>query len=194
MRTVLSLDGFDAPRCALAIGKFDGVHRGHQRVLGELVRAARAHGVPSAVLTFDRNPKALTDPARAPSDIVDPARKAALIGALGVDWLIQCPFTRALMDMEPEAFLRLLGERLHPAVIVCGENNAFGRGARGNAALLRAMAPELGYEALIVPLCEVDGDVASSSRVRRLTELGQHEAARKILGRDHRHQPDEENE
>lgn len=183
MRTVASMDAYGPGRCALAMGKFDGVHRGHQSVLTEAVRIARQRGIESVALTFDRNPLALIDPDRAPEDIAPLARKRALIAEMGVGCLVVCHFTRALMEMEPEDFLRELASKLHPEVIVCGENFNFGRGARGNAQMLRRMAGELGFEAAIVPLCEVDGAPASSTRVRTLINEGDLGAAERLLGR-----------
>ncbi len=184
MRVIASLDAFRPDRCALAMGKFDGVHRGHQSVLTETVRIAREQGIPSVALTFDRNPLAVIDPDHAPETLTPLGKKRALVEAMGVDILIVCPFTRALMDMEPEDFLRMLRDKLRPAAIVCGENNTFGRAARGNAALLRRMADELDYRAVVIPLCEVDGEVASSSRVRRLMDEGRRDEAMRVLGRE----------
>lgn len=184
MKLIASLDAFEPAGCALAMGKFDGVHRGHQQVLSETVRVARERGIPSVALTFDKNPLALIDPESAPKPLTPPGKKRELIRDMGVDYLIVCPFTRALMDMEPEDFLRMLRAKLRVSAIVCGENNTFGRAARGNAELLSRMADELGYEAVIVPLCEVDGDVASSSRVRQLIDEGRQSEAMRVLGRD----------
>ncbi len=179
-----SLDAYPFGRCVLAMGKFDGVHRGHQRVLSETARIAKEKGIPGVALTFDRNPLAVIDPGRAPEAITSLERKRALMEEMGIDCLIVCPFTKTLMDMEPEDFLRMLQRKLNPVAIVCGENNAFGKAARGNAALLKAMASALDYQAVVLPLCEVDGDVASSTRVRKLIEQGKHKEAERILGRN----------
>ena len=170
-------------RVVLAMGKFDGVHRGHQQVLREAVALAKKKGVASVALTFDRNPAAVIDPHAAPQVLTPLERKRALIEGLGVDRLVVWAFTEALMQMEPEDFLKMIARRLKPVAIVCGENFSFGRGARGDVKMLRAMAESLQYEPVVVPMYEVDGEPASSTRVRALIKEGDVFAAERLLGR-----------
>ena len=184
MRIIASPDAFGDRPCVLAMGKFDGVHRGHQAVLHEAVRIAKARGIESVALTFDRHPSAMTGAGPVPEALTPISEKGELIEHLGIDCLIVCAFTRALMAMEPDDFLRMIQEKLHPAAIVFGENFTFGRGARGDGQLLGQLAGPLGYEAIQVPMLIVDGDWASSTRARQLIGAGDYGAASRVLGRD----------
>ena len=184
MRTIDALETFGADGCVLAMGKFDGVHLGHQVVLARAVEMAREAKVPACALTFDRNPLALLEPERAPATLTPFDRKQELIEAAGIDCLIVCEFTPALRAMEPEDFLALLMRSLGPVAMVCGENFVFGRGARGNATMLEALGAKMGFAAEVLPLCEIDGDAASSTRIRALIRDGNFGAAGRLTGRE----------
>jgi riboflavin kinase/FMN adenylyltransferase len=178
----------DAPRppspVALAIGNFDGVHRGHQ----ELVRVARARGAdlgaPGGVLTFTPHPARVFAPALAPPLIVSLERRLELLGVAGAELVIVEAFTPALAAVEAEAFVRgVLVERLGAREVVVGYDFTFGRGRRGTPTLLRELGAALGIGVTIVPPVTVDGLVCSSTKVREFVLEGRVEGAALLLGR-----------
>jgi riboflavin kinase/FMN adenylyltransferase len=169
---------------ALAIGNFDGVHRGHQ----ELVRVARARGAAvgaaPAVLTFSPHPARVFAPTLAPPLIVSLERRLELLEAAGAEVAVVQPFTREFAAVEPSAFVReLLAARLGVREIVVGYDFTFGRQRSGNTALLQALGAELGIGVTIVPPVTVDGLTCSSTKVREFVLEGRVEGAAMLLGR-----------
>jgi riboflavin kinase/FMN adenylyltransferase len=169
---------------ALAIGNFDGVHRGHQ----ELVRVARARGAAigasPAVLTFSPHPARIFAPALAPPLIVSLERRLELLEAAGAEVAVVQPFTREFAAIEPSAFVReFLAARLRVREIVVGYDFTFGKARSGNTALLQALGTELGIGVTIVPPVTVDGLTCSSTKVREFVLEGRVEGAAMLLGR-----------
>lgn len=174
----------DRPPLALAIGNFDGVHRGHQ----ELVRVAReraaATGATAGVLTFTPHPAKIFAPALAPPLIVSLERRLELLGQAGADVGIVEEFTPALAAVEAEDFVRdVLVGGLGAREVVVGWDFSFGRGRRGNPALLRDVGAALGLGVTVVPPVTVDGLVCSSTKVREFVLEGRVEGAGLLLGR-----------
>jgi riboflavin kinase/FMN adenylyltransferase len=175
---------FAAPRAgtAVTIGAYDGVHRGHQFVIGHLSRLAASGGLNSVVLTFDRHPAAVVRPESAPKLLTDLDQKLELLAATGVDHTVVLRFDQVRSQEEPEDFVReVLVDSLRARVVVVGEDFHFGRRRRGNVELLRTMGASLGFEVVHVPL--LPG--ASSTAVRRLLEAGDVAGAAELLGRPH---------
>jgi riboflavin kinase/FMN adenylyltransferase len=155
----------------VAVGTFDGVHLGHR----EVIRGA------DTVLTFDPHPLAVIRPEALPKLIDTFAIKRDIIASLGVEELVVIPFDRELARVEADAFVRdVLVERLHATHVSVGENFRFGRGARGDAELLRRSGA---FETRVVPLVEVAGETVSSSRIRALVAAGEVRAAAERLDR-----------
>jgi riboflavin kinase / FMN adenylyltransferase len=176
-------DAAPVPR-ALALGTFDGVHIGHRRVIGVALREAAERGLRSTVVTFDRHPLTVIDPARQPRLLTSLDEKRRLIDEIGPDELVVLPFDRAMADMTPHAFCAdLLAGVLRAQVVVVGENFNFGAGGRGDAAGLRQCGREHGYETVVVDLVTERGRTISSTRIRRLLREGELEEVREILGR-----------
>ena len=154
----------------VAVGTFDGVHRGHR----EVIRGA------DTVLTFDPHPLSVIAPARAPRLLTTLERKAELVGSLGVEELVVVPFDADFALVSAEQFVeRILVERLGATYVSVGENFRFGRGAGGDAERLRADAR---FETRVATLLEVDGEVVSSSHIRGLVLGGAVEYADELLG------------
>jgi riboflavin kinase/FMN adenylyltransferase len=171
---------------ALAIGNFDGVHRGHQ----ELVRVAlerSAHVGPGAVagvLTFTPHPARIFAPALAPPLIVSLQRRLELLAAAGAQQAIVEAFTPAFAAIEAESFVRdVLVGRLGAREVVVGYDFSFGRARRGNPAMLQALGRELGLGVTIVPAVTLDGLPCSSTKVREFVLEGRVEGAGLLLGR-----------
>jgi riboflavin kinase/FMN adenylyltransferase len=167
----------------LAIGMFDGLHRGHRAVIDAAVQAAKAAGALSAALTFWPHPSALFRPAQPTRLIQPPATKARMLGGLGVDAVITQPFTPALAAIEAEEFLPWLARALpRLAAVYVGENFRFGRGRRGDVALLVTTGRALGVRVFGAPRVSLDGAPISSTRIRALLEAGEVGAANALLG------------
>jgi riboflavin kinase/FMN adenylyltransferase len=162
-------DAAPRPR-RVAVGTFDGVHRGHR----EVIRGA------DTVLTFDPHPLSVIAPARAPRLLTTLERKAELVASLGVEELVVVPFDEAFAMQSAEAFVeRVLVERLCATHVAVGENFRFGHNAQGDAERLLADAR---FQTRVVPLLEVDGEVVSSSHIRGLVLGGAVEYADALLG------------
>ncbi len=169
---------------SIALGTFDGVHRGHRRVIGTAVERGGEQGLRVMVVTFDPHPLEVLRPDDAPLRLTDTSAKAELAGALGARELLAIPFTPELSRMSPGAFVGdvlvgVIGTR-HLSV---GSNFRFGHEARGDVALLEA-SPEFGTD--IVPLVEHGDEPVSSSRIRDLVTAGDVAAAADLLGAPYR--------
>jgi riboflavin kinase / FMN adenylyltransferase len=178
-----TFDNITAP-LVLAIGQFDGVHRGHQAVFRAAVEAARERGGVSGCLTFFPHVAQLLNPARAPLLLATPEQNQAWIAACGIEQIHTFPFTRELAAMGPEEFLALLKLEF-PALaeIVVGLNFTFGKDRAGNSGTLPGLAKALGLRAQIVPHVELDGAPISSTRIRAAVQAGDMPLAKAMLGR-----------
>jgi riboflavin kinase / FMN adenylyltransferase len=171
-------------RSVVTVGFFDGVHLGHRAVLRTTVDAARARGVPSVAVTFDRHPREILTPGREPRLLTTVERKASLIEESGVDVLLILPFTRELSTWPAERFMaEVLRDGLHAEHCVMGANFTFGHHARGNVELLISDGASYGFTAERVELHEVDGRIVSSSSIRDALGANDLEWPRVALGR-----------
>lgn len=154
----------------IAIGMFDGVHRGHQAVIDGA----------DTVLTFDPHPMAVLRPQDVPGQLTTLEQKAQILGDLGVQELVLVPFTRETAALSAETFIdEVIVERLDARGVRIGENFRFGRAAAGTPQLLAA---DSRFDTTVVPVLTVDGDVVSSTRVRRLIADGDVAGAARLLG------------
>jgi riboflavin kinase/FMN adenylyltransferase len=168
----------------VAQGIFDGVHLGHRAILGTALTRARTAGLEALACTFDPHPMEVLQPERAPRPITTLDERLELIGQTGVDAVVVLVFTRELASIEPEAFVKdVLLERLRAREIVVGYNHRFGRGARGDARLLQALADRSGFLAHVVPPKTVDGAIVSSTEIRAALGRGDVTTAARDLGR-----------
>ncbi|MEV4492635.1 bifunctional riboflavin kinase/FAD synthetase [Micromonospora coxensis] len=184
--------GYDAVpggwgRSVVTIGVFDGVHKGHQATIGHAVARARELGVRSVVVTFDPHPAEVVRPGSHPAVLTEPARKAELIEALGVDALCVVPFTPEFSRLPAEAFVHdILVEHLHATLVVVGDNFRFGHRAAGDVALLERLGRAFGFAVEGAPLVAEAGTVFSSTYIRACVAAGDVAAAAAALGRPHR--------
>ena len=181
----------DWGRSVVTIGSFDGVHRGHQLIIGRAVERARELGVSSCVVTFDPHPSEVVRPGSHPPLLAPHHRRAELMGELGVDAVLVLPFTLAFSQLSPQDFVRqVLVRALHAAVVVEGPNFRFGHRASGNVELLAEMGAEHGFEVDLLDLTVTgsigDGAPFSSTLTRRLVAEGDVAGAAEVLGRPHR--------
>jgi len=186
MRIIRGLESFppDGPVSVVALGVFDGVHLGHQSILKTAVRVARESGLEALACTFDPHPMQVLRPDLAPAPITTLEDRLELIAASGIETAVVLAFTPSLAATEAEAFVKdvLLG-RLRARDVVVGFNHTFGRGARGNARLLQALAERLGFTTHVVPPLYVDGVQVSSTGIRAALARGDVELAGRHLGR-----------
>lgn len=181
----------DLGRTVVTIGMYDGVHRGHQELIGAAVSRARAMRRPCLLLTFDPHPAEVVRPGSHPAILTALDRKAELVAGLGVDAMCVLPFTPEFMRLPPETFTHtVLVEHLHAAQVVVGENFTYGHRAAGTVASLTAEGRRFGFAVEGVALAEDssdDGDVTiSSTYVRACVAAGDMASAARALGRPHR--------
>lgn len=168
----------------IALGNFDGLHLGHQSVLTEAVKVARAAHVPAGVMTFEPHPRLFFKPDQEPF-LLSPFRiKARLIAALGFDFLYVQPFDHALSQMAAADFVaQILVNGLAVSHIVVGYDYVFGHQRKGNIALLQELAQRYGFGVTAVGELTNGGTRYSSTNVRNLLKDGRPAAAAKLLGR-----------
>lgn len=186
MRIVRGLESYppDAGASAVALGVFDGIHLGHRAILATAVGEARRHGLVALACTFEPHPIEVLQPARAPLPLTTLEDRLALIAETGIDATVIVAFTLEVAALEPETFVRdVLVGALKARDVVVGFNHRFGRGARGDAPLLEALGPRLGFRAHVVAPLLVDGIPVSSSEVRQALQAGDLERAARLLGR-----------
>jgi len=168
----------------LAIGIFDGVHLGHRAVIEAAVQSARRSGGVAAVLTFAPHPSVLFRPENPTPLIMETETKAALLRDLGVELVIVEPFTAAYAAIEAGDFVPELRRYLpRLATVYVGENWRFGRGRKGDVALLIAEGRKAGIGVFSAPRVNLDGEPISSTRIRALLTSGEIGAANTLLGR-----------
>jgi len=168
----------------LAISVFDGVHLGHQSVIGRAREEARQRGALSVVLTFDRHPNAIVAPQNVPPLIYPLAKKLRVISSLGVDATCVIHFDKAFSQISGEQFIRGVARDFKAIRAVCvGETFMFGCRRSGNVALLRTWGGELGFALHALPDVSLGGQPVSSTRIREAVRAGRLEEAGQLLGR-----------
>jgi riboflavin kinase/FMN adenylyltransferase len=180
-----SASDLDATPCALVVGNFDGVHRGHQTVLAEAVENARVVGLSACVLTFDPHPASVVGAGAAPL-LTTLERRAELVGAMGVQRMYVRRFDREFASWSPERFARdLVAGALAARIVVVGENFRFGAKRSGSLPLLRSLGAGLGFEARVHSVAADPRGPFSSTRVREAITAGDVVEAQNVLGRPH---------
>ncbi len=174
--------------CALTIGNFDGVHRGHQAVIAQLAARARARGLPTCVLTFEPHPRAWfasrgtapTEPAR----IQTTRDKLAALAACGVDRVCVSRFDERTAQLEARTFFeQIIADRLNARELLVGDDFRFGRGRAGNFEMLQALAPSRNITVTRIDTFGEAGERISSSSVREALATGDFRRASRLLGR-----------
>ncbi|HEY5530159.1 MAG TPA: bifunctional riboflavin kinase/FAD synthetase [Thermoleophilia bacterium] len=176
-----------ASRRVVAIGVFDGVHRGHQRIILETLAQIEGTGGIATAVTFEPHPEAVLRPYAAPRLLTTLTRKAELLEALGLEELVAVRFDREFSQLSPLSFCRIvLSDRLGACLVLVGENFRFGHQGCGSVADLRGYGKDHGFSVEAVPLAEESGEIISSTRIRMLIKRGRVAEAARLLGRPHR--------
>lgn len=166
----------------LSLGKFDGLHRGHELLMEYMREKKQEHqNLKAAVFTFDIPPSEQTQNLQM-QVLTTNQEKARLFEENGIDYLIECPFTREIMCMEPEEFIDRIVKNLHVKDIVVGTDFRFGHNRRGDYQMLRQYAPRYGYQLKVVPKMQEDGRDISSTYIREEITAGNIEKAYRLLG------------
>ncbi len=172
----------EAKGCAVAIGNFDGVHRGHRAVV-EAAREQAAGAAGLAVLTFEPHPKEVVNPATAPRRLTPLRRKVELLRELGCEHLILVRFDRSLMAMPAAAFVEdILVGQLAVSALTCGESFRFGHKRQGDVALLASVGAARGFAFRPMPPLLDTGSPCSSTRIRAALDAGDLDLANRLLG------------
>ena len=168
----------------LTIGNFDGVHRGHQMLVSEMVEAAHAAGCRAGLLTFDPHPLAVLRPETPLLYLTSPEERADLLAALGLDFVLILPFDHAVAALPAVEFMRRLVERVPLCTLWIGPDFALGRGREGSTAQLGEIGQALGYDVQVTRQYDWKGEPVRSSRVRALLAGdGAVDQAAELLGR-----------
>ena len=167
--------------CAVTMGVFDGVHRGHIALIKATTRWARAQGVPAVALTFDPHPAAVLAPRHRPPMLCPLAHRVERLLQQGIDCVVVQPFTQAFAQLSPEAFIEeVLTRDLNAKAVVVGDDFRFGRGRTGSVETLRSAG---GLEVITVDgVVDESGERISSTRIRELILTGRLEQANALLG------------
>lgn len=182
MKTYFELPEFSSPS-AIAIGTFDGCHRGHQAVIRQMQDQARKQNLKAVVLSFQNHPLSYLAPERMPLLLSSCREKELALAALQPTHAILLPFNETLSRLSPETFVHdYLVKHLKAKHISVGFNFRFGHQARGTPEYLQALGKEFGFSVDILPPFQLKGEIVNSSRVRSLLQQGNLSEARDLLG------------
>ncbi len=172
------------PNAVLTIGSFDGVHRGHQKILCQVRELAKAEKGESVVVTFHPHPRHVLSPNKADFKLITTVEeKAALLAKYGIDNVIVVPFTPAFYRQSPRAYIEdFLIDRFDPRWVVIGYDHQFGNQRKGNIEDLRRYEAEGKFRLLEIERQEVEDIAVSSTKIRKALQLGQAEKAAQLLG------------
>jgi len=185
LRSIPELERLRGP-LFLAIGVFDGVHRGHQAVISTSADHARATNGTPVVLTFDPHPEKVLRPERAPHLLTATQHKIALIRDLGVGNLLIINFDKQFAATEPEDFVAALVAHSKPLREICvGHEWSFGKNRRGNLELLKKLGAKSNFDVVGIPPVKISGAVVSSTAIRLAIEKGDFAKAAEMLGREY---------
>ena len=181
MQHYRSLEEVSLPDSWLTVGVFDGVHRGHRRVIDRLVAGAHAAGMPAVVLTFDPHPAKIFG--RVDIKLLSlPGERARLLGSLGVDVVVTHPFSKPFADTSAVDFMKLVTERLGTRHLVLGYDSTLGKNREGDVVRLTAIGSELGYTVETVSALGDESGVISSTEIRKLVAVGNVSEAARLMG------------
>jgi len=185
MQYIKGLENYQNDRpVAITIGKFDGLHRGHELLIGKLIEYGQKQDVDTVVLTFDTS---MINPNK--QLITSVERKERLHGR--VDYLVDCPLNKSILHMEAEDFIKnILVEKFHVKYIVVGEDFSFGYLRKGTSQLLKEMGKKYNYQVEIVKKICYNGREISSSYIREILEDDDYELAEKLLGYNYKEMRD----
>ncbi len=167
----------------VSIGSFDGVHLGHQQIIQDLVDKAGRAKIPAAVITFHPHPQLIIHDEKRPYYLTMPEQRAALLGQMGIDFILTYPFDKAISSMPAEEFVTTLQERFQFSELWVGYDFALGKNREGNSTRLKELGERLSFEVHEIPAFKHQGEIVSSSGIRRKIRIGDVKSAAALLGR-----------
>jgi riboflavin kinase/FMN adenylyltransferase len=168
----------------IAFGNFDGIHLGHQEIIKKSVKSAGVSNLKSSVFTFSNHPKNLIKGGMTVKNILYPKEKAEIIESLGIDYLFNIPFNEIIMNMDPMVFIDdLLVDKLRMKEAYCGFNFRFGHKGKGTPQSLLKEGERCGFGLHVLQPYKVDGNIVSSSLIRKLIAEGKIDQCHKYIGR-----------
>jgi len=171
------------PRIIMALGTFDGIHIGHQKIISQAVNLAKQINGTSVVFTFSNHPLSVVAPQHCPRQLVTLDYKAELIEKLGVDILMTIPFTPQFLQLSATQFIQLIVENLSPKHIVVGPNYFFGHKRSGTPELLQSAGKQHGFKVEIHPIVYCKDKIVSSTLIRQMIGIGHVDKVSPLLGR-----------
>ena len=186
MQQFTSLQALHLDHAWVTIGSFDGVHRGHQAIVGQLVRAAHAQHEPAVVVTFFPHPAVILRHIQSPYYLTSPEERADLLGRLGIDAIITLAFDLPMSQLSARQFMQMLSEHLGLHHLWVGHDFSLGRDREGTVPVLRQLGSQMGFDVKGFDTVTLDGEPVSSSRVRQAVGQGDMAAAARMLGRWYR--------
>lgn len=183
MEYIQELDEYNGTDpCVVTLGKFDGVHKGHRKLIARVKEIAREHGWRTAVFTFQVSPQVCMG-ARRPKMLMTNEERKEVLRELDVDLLFECRFTEKIRAMEPEDFVReILLERLHVSAVVMGTDFHFGKDRAGNSEVMKQMGEKYGFLVEVLSKERYQGKEISSSYIREELALGHMEKIAELMG------------
>lgn len=176
-----TLDFHVGEESVITLGKFDGLHRGHELLMHEIQKQKEQYGFKTIVFTFDIPPRKRVYDTKAKELTVN-EEKRYIFEQSGIDYLVSCPFTDEVMHMEAEAFIRWIVESLSVRCFVVGTDFHFAHNRSGNYEVLQQFEKKYGYRTIVMPKVQEDGRDISSTFVREEIEKGNIQKANKLLG------------
>jgi len=171
---------------AVTIGKFDGIHLGHQKLIRALNAAAAEHALQSVLVTFDKHPDVLLNPHHAKLPLIGAHQKQQLVEATNVDVMLTLEFTQQLAELSPTEFVQqILVDGLNAKIVLVGEDFRFGHKGQGDIHVLHDLGQQLGFEVRVISAENLNHEKISSSRIREYFDEGNVSAAAAMLGRNH---------
>ena len=171
---------------AVTIGKFDGIHLGHQKLIRALNAAAAEHALQSVLVTFDKHPDVLLNPHQAKLPLIGPHQKQALVEQAQVDVMLTLEFTADLAELSATEFVqKILVDGLNAKIVLVGEDFRFGHKGHGDIHVLHDLGQQLGFEVRVISAENLNHEKISSSRIREYFDEGNVSAAAAMLGRNH---------
>jgi riboflavin kinase/FMN adenylyltransferase len=168
---------------AVTIGVFDGVHRGHQHLIGLLLQRAAEEGLATVVITFNPHPRTVIRPGTALTYLTSLDERVELLQGLGVDAVAVLPFTSELAQLSAQEFLRMVAEGLGMKLLLVGPDFALGRNRAGTIGVMRETGERLGFRVEVAALLAEDGEKVGSSSIRQALAAGDVERVARLLGR-----------
>jgi len=183
MQHYYNLTDIQLEKSFVSIGSFDGVHLGHQKIIKDLVEKAGQTKIPAAVITFHPHPQLIIHDEKRPYYLTTPEQRAALLGQMGIDFVLTYPFDKDTSSLPAEEFVTTLQERFQFSELWIGYDFALGKNREGNSNRLKEIGDKLSFRVHEVPALKHQGEIVSSSGIRRKIRVGDVKDAANLLGR-----------